>query len=225
MFKLSDFLVFFVVLNLFISSLISANETLTATQIWEKMLLAQSGLKDFTARVSLSSKLGILPLPKLSGEISTKRPSQVQATMAGVTFTPQHPYLFPDPLQFTGTGYHLTLVDCEETADATIFVIDVTPTSTEAQPLSMRFWISSSNWLIFRSDMSIPGGGRTIMDAEYIQAAPNAWVPTKLSGTGGLLLADLLPPSGLGKLLASLLNSDHVEFTAILSEHQVNIGL
>lgn len=222
--KLSDFLIIFVIINLVISLPTNANEVLTASQIWERMLAAQSGLTDFSATVSLSSKLGILPLPKLSGEIFTKRPSQVEAKMAGVTFTPQHPYLFPDPLQFTGDGYRLTLVDCEETDEATIFIIDVTPVGLEAEPLFMRFWISSTNWLIFRSDMSVPGGGRTIMEAEYIQAAPQAWVPIKLSGTGGLLLADLLPPSGFGKLLAGLLGSEHVEFTAILSEHQVNTG-
>ncbi len=188
------------------------------------MLAAQSGLLDFTAEVTLRARVAGLPLFPISGRLYSKRPSQVKIQVGGASFLPRHPFLFPDPLEFTTGKYTLALAGREELEGDAAWIVDVTPVDP-GDTLRMRFWISSRSWLIVQSDMSVPGAGRTVMRARYVRGAERAWVPSELSGRGGLLLLDLLPAAGLGKLLTGLNLSEKITFRAVLSGHQVNTGL
>ncbi|MBO8126467.1 MAG: hypothetical protein H0Z38_04420 [Firmicutes bacterium] len=211
--------------RVFAHSLTEQNLDYSATEIIQNMLNAQSGLKDFHAKVKLTARIGFIPLLPLSGDIYSKRPSQVKAVIGEILFLPQYRFIFPDPLQFASSRYTLKLVGTTELEGQKVYIIDVSSKEESEENLNMRFWISSKSWLIIKSDMSVPGMGRTVMQAKYIQAAPNAWIPTELKGEGGLLLANLLPPSGFGKLLSKVALTDDLHFQMELSKHQVNIGL
>lgn len=204
----------------------ATEEPPTAAEIVRRMLESQSGLADFTATVTLETKVAGIPLPTVTGRLYSKRPNKVKVQIGGMSLLPRHPFLFPDPLEFTTGKYALTLAGHEILGQDVTWIVDVVPSDPQAERLQMRFWISEASWLIVQADMSLPKAGRTRLRARYVKgAAEHAWVPAELSGEGGLLLFDLLPALGLGPLLASLDLAEKIVFQATLSGHQVNTGL
>ncbi len=196
-----------------------------AAQILENMVVAQRGLLDFTANVTLRIDLPLAKLVPLSFKLYSKRPNKVKAVWSGVSLLPRRGLFFPDPAQFTAGGYSLVVAGLEKDHGRARYILDVTPEAALGEPLRWRFWIDGATWLIVRARMTDPLGEQSTLEADYMQLGEACWVPARMRGKGAMLLLDFFPYLGLGWLEQNTRFMENLEFTAIFRDHRVNAGL
>lgn len=193
----------------------------TLEEIVESMTVAQSGLFEWAADVSMQFYIGSLLVP-VRTKLFCRRPSKAALRFGSITIHPPGGFLLPDPMQFSDSK-------CYEVALTETRIADGIPSYTlEARPKdpkqhTWRFTVNGSTWLIYRA-YAHSGMDESDLHIVYKNMGARIWVPASISGSGVLVLKDSLPPL-IAASLVSLAGKQGVKYRVTLENHRVNGGV
>lgn len=196
-----------------------ARPAATAEELIGRMIEAQKGLRQWSAKAAIHVRVGSFSLP-VTTRVYCRRPDQIALRFIGITMRPAGGFLLPDPLLFAGSSqYTMQITGLETVGGVSHYTLTAQPKSKKAE-YSWRFIIDESNWQIVRAQAS-KNGEQTDLRVTYTVLPGNIYLPSVIKGSGILLLREALP-SGLLKMVEGAAGKEGVSYTVTLSEYEVN---